>query len=250
MHVTSVRQRIFAGRTTIIRAGNRRPVAYRTHAGGVCRSSLAGGRGVGHFSRTLSVPLPLSTEVRELMMKSAAALETHAGSWLHEAFLARAAEPGNEQGRHALGAFLTLRLADRFDPSDEPAHPLALAYQVRATRDYLTDLEPQNVESNHLLQVVRMADAVQQGKSRAILWPPLLSYASWLEQELQLGEALDVVETALRLNDGKAPTEEIAALLQRARILRSLGQLDEATASYEAARVRAVTASAGRCFCS
>jgi tetratricopeptide (TPR) repeat protein len=162
------------------------------------------------------------------------------GPWLHEAFLARAAEPGNEEGRHALGAFLTMRLADRFDPADEPAHPLALAYQVRATRDYLADLGPPNVETTHLVQVVQMADAVQRGSSRTILWPPLLAYASWLEQELQLGEALDVVETALRLNDGKAPTEEIAALLQRARILRLVGQLDEAKDSYEAARVKAV----------
>ena len=161
------------------------------------------------------------------------------GSWLHEAFLARAADPGNEEGRHALGAFLTLRLADRFDPADAP-QPLALAYQVRATRDYLADLEPQNVEANHLLQVVRMADAVQQGGTRAILWPPLLAYANWLEQELRLGEALDAVETALRLDDGTAPTEGIAALLQRARIMRLLGRLDEAGESYESARVRAV----------
>ncbi len=173
------------------------------------------------------------------MTKTAIAPE-HSGSWLHEAFLARAAEPGNEDGRHALGAFLTLRLADRFDPSDEPAHPLALAYQVRATRDYLTDLEPQDVEATHLLQVVRMADAVQQGSSRAILWPPLLAYASWLEQELWLPEALDVVETALRLDDAAAPGEAIAALLQRARILRLLGRLEDAKQSYEAARVRAV----------
>jgi tetratricopeptide (TPR) repeat protein len=171
-------------------------------------------------------------------VKTATELDHH-GSWLHEAFLARAAEPGNERSRHALGAFLTMRLADRFDPADEPAHPLALAYQVRATRDYLTDLQPQNVEATHLVQVVRMADAVQQGSTRAILWPPLLAYANWLEQELRLGEALDVVETALRLNDGKAPTEEIAALLQRARILRLLGQLQDAKQMYELARVKA-----------
>ena len=174
------------------------------------------------------------------MPQTVTAAEPQFGWWLHEAFLAHAAEPGNQEGRHALGGFLTLRLADRFDPAEEAAHPLALAYQVRATRDYLTDLEPQNVEANHLLQIVRMADAVQQGGSRAILWPPLLSYANWLEQELRLSEALDVVETALRLTDGRAPAEEIAALLQRARILRLLGHLDDATGSYEAARVKAV----------
>src|SRR3990170_3609600 len=108
------------------------------------------------------------------------------GSWLHEPFLARAAEPGAEMGRHALGAFLTLRLADRFRPEEEAPHPLALAYQVRATRDYLLDLHPQNPESSHLLEIVRLAEAVQQGGARSMLGPPLLAYAHWLEQELKL----------------------------------------------------------------
>ncbi|MBI2401514.1 MAG: hypothetical protein HYV20_01990, partial [Gemmatimonadetes bacterium] len=161
------------------------------------------------------------------------------GSWLHEPFLARASEPGFELGRHALGAFLTLRLADRFRPDEEPSHPLALAYQVRATRDYLLDLHPQNPEVAHLLEVVRLAHAVQKGGVRSMLEPPLLAYAHWLEQELRLAEALDVVETALGLNDGTAPTEEIAGLLQRGRILRHLGHFDDAQASYREGRERA-----------
>ncbi len=72
-----------------------------------------------------------------------------------------------------------------------------------------------------------------------MLWPPLLAYAHWLEQELRLEEALDTVETALGLRDGTAPTEEIAALLQRGRILRQLGRFDEARASYQAGRTKA-----------
>jgi len=163
------------------------------------------------------------------------------GSWLHEPFLARASEPGSELGRHALGAFLTLRLADRFRPDEDPPHPLALAYQVRATRDYLLDLHPQNAEVSHLMEVVRLADAVQQGGARSMLEPPLLAYAFWLEEDLKLAEALDVVETALGLNDGTSPTEEIAALLQRARVLRLLGQFDDARTTYESARSRAVS---------
>jgi tetratricopeptide (TPR) repeat protein len=161
------------------------------------------------------------------------------GSWLHEPFLIRASEPGTDLGRHALGAFLTLRLADRFRP-DEDAHPLALAYQVRATRDYLLDLRPQNPEVSHLMEVVRLAEAVQQGGARTILEPPLLAYAFWLEEDLRLAEALDVVETALGLNDGTSPTEEIAALLQRARVLRLLGQMEDASTTYESARTRAM----------
>jgi tetratricopeptide (TPR) repeat protein len=161
------------------------------------------------------------------------------GSWLHEPFLARASEPGAEHGRHALGAFLTLRLADRFRPDEEPSHPLALAYQIRATREYLVDLHPQNPEAKHLLEVVRLADAVQKGGARSILWPPLLAYAYWLEEQLHLDEALDAVETALGLNDGGAPTEEVAALLQRGRVLRLVGKFDDARQSYGAARQHA-----------
>ncbi len=176
-------------------------------------------------------------------MKASSILEPQQfGSWLHEPFLARASEPGAELGRHALGAFLTLRLVDRFRPDEEPAHPLALAYQIRATRDYLHDLHPQTPEATHLLEVVRLADAVQKGSVRSLLGPPLLAYAFWLEEELQLEEALDVVETTLGLNDGKASAEEIAALLHRGRILRQLGHLEEARASYEAGRVKAVGA--------
>jgi tetratricopeptide (TPR) repeat protein len=163
------------------------------------------------------------------------------GSWLHEPFLARASEPGAEHGRHALGAFLTLRLADRFRPDEEPSHPLALAYQIRATRDYLLDLHPQNAEVKHLLEVVRLAEAVQKGRARSLLWPPLLAFAHWLEQELRLEEALDTVETTLGLNDGTASTEEVAALLQRGRILRQLGRLEEARTSYQAGRTKAHT---------
>ncbi len=173
-------------------------------------------------------------------MKASSILEPQQfGSWLHEPFLARASEPGAEQGRHALGAFLTLRLVDRFRPDEEPAHPLALAYQIRATRDYLLDLRPQTPEATHLLEVVRLADGVQQGGVRSLLWPPLLAYGHWLEQELRLEEALDVVETTLGLNDGSTATEEVAALLQRGRILRHLGRLEEARASYHAGRAKA-----------
>lgn len=151
---------------------------------------------------------------------------------LHEPFLARASEPGAEHGRHALGAFLTLRLADRFRPAEEAPHPLALAYQVRATQDYLEDLHPQAAEVAHLMEIVRLAGAVQKGGVRSMLEPPLLAYAHWLEEELRLAEALDVVETALGLNDGTSRTEEIAALLQRGRVLRLLGQFDDARKSY------------------
>jgi tetratricopeptide (TPR) repeat protein len=119
---------------------------------------------------------------------------------------------------------------------------MALAYQIRATRDYLLDLDPPTPEVTHLLEGVRLAEAGQKTEKRSLLWPPLLAYSNWLEQELQLAQALDVVETARGLDDGTAATEQIAALLQRGRVLRLLGRLEEARASYDQGRAKAVAA--------
>lgn len=160
-------------------------------------------------------------------------------TWLHEPFLERASNPDSDEGRYALGAFLTLRLADRFRAGEDPGHPLALAYQTKATRDYLVQLEPQTPEVGYLLEIVRLADEVQQGGTRALLWAPLLAYGYWLEKRLSLGEALDVVETALGMSDGTAPDQEIAGLLQHGRVLRLMGLFDLARRSYRAARRKA-----------
>ena len=163
----------------------------------------------------------------------------HFRTWLHEPFLERASDTERGEGRYALGAFLTLRLADRFRAGEDPGHPLALAYQTKATRDYLMSLEPETPEVGHLLEIVRLAEAIQQGGTRDLLWAPLLAYGFWLEERLNLTEALDVVETALGLADGTAPDKEIAGLLQHGRVLRLLGLFDLARKSYRAARKKA-----------
>lgn len=164
------------------------------------------------------------------------------GSWLHEPFLERAADPAlADFGQHALGAFLTLRLIDRFTVGAWETPEAALEYQTQATRDYVLDLQPQSPETGHLLEIVRVADAVRTGGNRRLLWSPLHAYAYWLEQELRLSEALDVVDTALRLNDGAAVSEETAANLQRGRVLRLLGRFDAAREAYETARARAMS---------
>lgn len=163
-------------------------------------------------------------------------------TWLHEPFLERAADPKyQEWGQHSLGAFLTLRLVDRFNARATEMPRGALEYQINATRDYLLDLRPQNAETGHLLEMVRVAEAVVNGGKRQLLWSPLLAYAFWLEEELRLNEALDALDTALRLSDGTCVNEEAAANLQRGRVLRLLGRLDEARAAYETARDRALS---------
>lgn len=160
---------------------------------------------------------------------------------LHEAFLERAAsvDPGMGGGGHALGAFLTMRLVDQFAAETGPAFPDALAYQITSTRDYLANLHPQTVELGHLQEIARAAGAAHERDTNRVLWPPMLAFAYWLEQEHQLSEALDVIETALRLSDGRDAEEEVAALLQRARLVRKLSRYDEATASYRAGQAMA-----------
>jgi len=152
----------------------------------------------------------------------------------HEAFLERAsAQDSNGDGSAALGAFLTLRLADRAgihvaDDAD------AIAYQARATRDFLSSLQS-TTEVIHLFEIARIADAVGHGASRHLLCAPLLAFAYWLEQELRLTEALDVVDTAHRLGEQLRTPDLVAVQLQRARILRMLGRLPEARSTYLAA---------------
>lgn len=188
------------------------------------------------------IPVKPATKPRKNAKRVRRATAPAPGPWLHEPFLERAADPSHQDaGQHALGAFLTLRLVDRFTPDAGDTPSQALEYQTRATRDYLLDLHAQTAEVGHLLEIVRLADAVRSGNNRRLLWSPVHAFAYWLEQELRLAEALDVVDTALRLNDGNALNEEIAANLQRGRILRLLGRFDEAREAYESARAKAMS---------
>lgn len=159
---------------------------------------------------------------------------------LHEAFLNRAGEAEHDPraGSYALGAFLTMRLADQFGHGVEPPQD-AVRYQVDATRDFLRSLAPQTVETVQLLEITRAADTAHTTGEARRLWTPLLTFAAWLEEAIRLSEALDVLETALRLSDGRDGPEEIAASLQRARVYRKAGRFREATAAYTLAGERA-----------
>lgn len=167
--------------------------------------------------------------------------ESPASPTLHEAFLERAATPdaGPGGGGHALGAFLTMRLVDQFAADAGAAFPDALAYQITSTRDYLVNLHPQSVELGHLQEIARAAGAAHERDEGRLLWPPMLAFAYWLEQEHRLSEALDVIETAMRLSDGRDAEEEVAALLQRARLVRKLSRHEEALEGYREASAMA-----------
>ncbi len=161
-------------------------------------------------------------------------------TWLHEPFLERIADQRfRERAAYTLGAFLVMRLVDRYAVGAGYTDPESLAYQESSALEYVSKLDQEDAEAGHLMELIRVSNQVRVRGSRKLLWAPLLAYAYWLEQELRLKEALDVVETALRMDDGTAPQEEVSALLQRAYILRLLGRLDLARASYHGARCRA-----------
>ena len=154
-------------------------------------------------------------------------------SSLHEPFLERAADTeAQEAGNSGLGAFLTLRLIDQFSADREKIHREATAYQTTATGEFLNDIYPQTPEVTHLRELVRVAGTALDTNDRRLLLPPMMAFAFWLEQELRLAEALDVLNTALRLSDGRDGEEEVAAYLQYARVLRMQGDFEDARESY------------------
>jgi tetratricopeptide (TPR) repeat protein len=167
---------------------------------------------------------------------------------LHEPFLKRAADPGEgTSGAHALGGFLAMRLVDQFAADRRPPAPEALAYQVRATRDFLCDLHSQEIETQHLLNLVHTAEHARHADAGRLLWAPVLAFAYWLESQLRLEEAMDVLDTALRLGSGDAPLEEqIATHLQRGRVLREVGRFEESREDYVRAGSLAHRAGDGR----
>ncbi len=154
-------------------------------------------------------------------------------SGLHEPFLRRAADTGADASSgHALAAFLTMRLVDQFAAGRSAPHADALAYQVKATREFLNGLRPPTVESNHLSQIVRVSAGIGASDKKRLLWPPLLAFAFWLEKELRLEEALDVLQTGLQLSGQDTGEEDVAAQLQLGRVLRLSGRFQESAAAY------------------
>jgi len=152
---------------------------------------------------------------------------------LHEPFLARAADSSSpEPANKGLGAFLTLRLIDHFAADQGEPHREATSYQITATGEFLDDLYPSTPEVTHLREIVRVAATAIAESDRRLLFAPLLAFAYWLEQELRLDEALDVLSTALRLSDGRDSEEEVAAHLTQGRVLRLRGEFDAARSSY------------------
>src|SRR6266511_3722065 len=164
----------------------------------------------------------------------------------HAVFLRRlsgAPSATSPEARLGQGALLALRLLDLLT-EPQPPHPDAFQYQRTATERFCRALPPDATETAHLVGLVSgAADAVQANDVRLVL-PALLAYAHHLEDELRLDEALDVLETTVRVGgDRIRPSDAIAVRLRMARALRKLNEFDHADWCY--AQAGALAAAAG-----
>ncbi len=154
----------------------------------------------------------------------------------HAVFLHRLAgeSPSSTlEPRLGRAAFVALRLVDLLGPEYTTLHPDAFHYQYVATARCCRDLPPGATESSHLVGLVHGThDAFEQGSVGLVL-PALFAYAHYLEDEMRLEEALDVLDTLLQVGGEKMPpTDVVGARLRRARVYRKLNEFDAAEESY------------------
>jgi tetratricopeptide (TPR) repeat protein len=137
------------------------------------------------------------------------------------------------------GAFLALRLIDLLAPERKPVHPDAFRYQSAATARFVRDLRVTSTEGAHLQALVVSAGDAQREANVGLLLPELFAYAHYLEDDLRLEEALDVLGTLHQVGGGHLSAADAVALSLRAgRVNRKLNRFDEAEEAYaEAGRV-------------
>jgi len=161
--------------------------------------------------------------------------QQHAGL-PHAVFLHRMAggsPPSALEPRLGRAAFVALRLVDLLGPEHATLHPDAFHYQYVATVRCCRDLPPGSTEASHLLGLVRgTGDAFEQHSAGLVL-PALFAYAHYLEDEMRLDEALDVLDTLLQIGGAQLlPADSVGAQLRRARVYRKLNEFDAAEQSY------------------
>jgi len=147
--------------------------------------------------------------------------------------LAGAASPSALEPRLGRAAFVALRLVDLLGPEHATLHPDAFHYQYVATTRCCRDLPPGSTEASHLVDLVRVTRDAFQQRSAALLHPALFAYAHYLEDELRLAEALDVLDTLLQVGGTTLPpADAVGVRLRRARVYRKLNEFDAAEQSY------------------
>jgi len=154
----------------------------------------------------------------------------------HAIFLQRVSgpEPATTlEARLGQGAFLALRLVDLLAPDRAPVSQDAFHYQWVATDRFCRELHAAATEGAHVHGIAESAsDSYRLGDIQLIA-PALFAYAHFLEAELRLEEALDVLTTLLVVVGHRlSSTDAVASQLRFARVYRKLNRFDEAEAAY------------------
>src|SRR5207302_3157223 len=154
----------------------------------------------------------------------------------HAIFLQRVSGPQGAtslEARLGQGAFLALRLVDLLAPDRPPVSGDAFHYQWVATDRFCAELRTAATEGAHVHGIAdSSADAQRLGDIRLVA-PTLFAYAHFLEEELRLDEAIDVLTTLLVVVASRLSAQDaVAARLRLARVHRKLNRFDEAEAAY------------------
>src|SRR5712691_1792122 len=154
----------------------------------------------------------------------------------HAVFLHRmagASSPSALEPRLGRAAFVALRLVDLLGPEHATLHPDAFHYQYVATVRCCRDLPPGCTETSHLQGLVRGTEDAFGQRNAGLVLPALFAYAHYLEDEMRLAEALDVLDTLLEVGGEQLlPADAVGAQLRRARVYRKLNEFDAAEQSY------------------
>ncbi len=164
----------------------------------------------------------------------------------HAIFLQRVSGPQGAvslEARLGQGAFLALRLVDLLAADRQPVSDEAFHYQWMATDRFCRELQAAATEGAHVHGIAESAaDSHRLGDVR-LMAPALFAYAHFLENELSLEEAVDVLTTLLVVVGSRlSATDAVAARLRFARVHRKLNRFDEAEAAYSEAGELATTA--------
>src|SRR5690349_8940758 len=158
---------------------------------------------------------------------------------LHAVFLERlagACSPASSEARLGHSAFITLRLVDLLEADRQSLPRAAFHYQLTATELSCRDLPHDSTETAHVIGLVRAAADAYGARDVQLVVPALLAYAHYLEDELRLPEAQDVLETVLRVSGvALRAGDRVATRLRLARVLRKRNEFDTAEEAYAAA---------------
>ena len=154
----------------------------------------------------------------------------------HAIFLQRVSGPESAttlEARLGQGAFLALRLVDLLAPERAPVSKDAFHYQWVATDRFCRELHAAATEGAHVHGIAESASDSYRLGDIHLISPALFAYAHFLEAELRLEEALDVLTTLLIVVGNRlSSTDAVAAQLRFARVHRKLNRFDEADAAY------------------